>query len=85
MPDKSKWQGRQMTLRESDGGIVPLSPADQAGESMPGNAGAGKAATLTRDSARAPTVHSDGFSVLTRLERITMRREKQPTATFTKL
>ena len=82
MPDKSKWQGRQMTLRESDGGIVPLSPADQAGESMPGNAGAGKAAKLTRDSARAPTVHSDGFSVLTRLDRITMRAEQQPAATF---
>jgi group II intron reverse transcriptase/maturase len=85
MPDKSKWQGRQMTLRESDGGIVPLSPADQAGESMPGNAGAGKAAKLTRDSARAPTVHSDGFSVLTRLDRITMRAEQQPAATFNNL
>jgi len=85
MPDKSKWQGRQMTLRESDGGIVPLSPADQAGESMPGNAGAGKAAKLTRDSVRAPAVHSDGFSVLTRLDRITMRAEQQPTATFNNL
>jgi len=85
MPDKSKWQGRQMTLRESDGGIVPLSPADQAGESRPGNAGAGKAAKLTRDSVRAPAVHSDGFSVLTRLDRITMRAEQQPTATFNNL
>ena len=74
-----------MTLRESDGAIVPLSPADQAGESMPGNAGAGKAAKLTRDSARAPTVHSDGFSVLTRLDRITMRAEQQPAATFNNL
>ena len=74
-----------MTLRESDGGIVPLSPADQAGESMPGNAGAGKAAKLTRDSVRAPAVHSDGFSVLTRLDRITMRAEQQPTATFNNL
>ncbi len=70
MPDKSKWQERQTTLRESDGGIVPLSLADQAGESMPGNAGAGKAARLTRGPDRAPTVLSDGTSVLTRLDRI---------------
>ena len=85
MPDKSKWQERQMTLRESDGRIVPLSLAGQASESMPSNAGAGKAAKLTRDPDRASTVLRDGDSVITRLDLITTRAESDQAATFDNL
>ncbi len=74
-----------MTLWESDGRIVPLQLADQAGESKPGNSGAGKAAKPSRDPDRTPTVRSDGDSVLNRLDRITTRAEQQPAAPFNNL
>lgn len=50
MPDKLNRQGRQMTLRESEGCIVPLKLEDQSSGSKPGNAGAGKAPKPVRVS-----------------------------------
>ena len=85
MPDKSKWRGTQTTLRESDGGIVPQQREDQSRETKLGNASAGKAAKLTRDSDRASTVRRDGNSVLTRLDVITKRAEGDHAATFNNL
>ena len=82
MPAERKTRERQMTFWESDGRIVPQQHAGQAWETKPGNAGGGKAAKPTRDADRAATVGSDGTSVLTRLERITERAEREPTATF---
>jgi hypothetical protein len=57
-----------MTVRESDGHILPLPPGDQSGSEKPGNAGAGKVARTSRDPDRAPAVLSDGTTVLTRLD-----------------
>ena len=74
-----------MTLRESDGRIVPQQHEDQSCETTPGNAGRGKAAKLTRDSDRTSTVRGDGFSVLSRLDRITKRAERDHAATFNNL
>jgi len=71
-----------MTIWESDGRIVPLQLADQASESKWGNSRAGKAAKPSRDLDQTPTVHRDGDSVLTRLDRITTRADQQPEATF---
>ena len=85
MPDKSKWQERQTTLRESDGGIVPQQREDQSRETKLGNASAGKAAKLTRDSDRTSTVLRDGDSMTNRLDRITMRAESDAAATFNNL
>jgi len=82
MPAEPQRRERQMTFWESDGCIVPLKPADQAGGSKPGNSGAGKAAKPTRETDRTPPVPSDGDSVLNRLDRITTRAEQQPEATF---
>ena len=82
MPYKLKKRGRQMTLWESDGRIVPLQLADQTSETKPGNSGGGKAAKPSRDPNQASTVRRDGASVLTRLDRITQRAEQQPEATF---
>ena len=82
MPYKLKKQGKQMTLWESDGRIVPLQLADQASELKRGNSRAGKAAKPSGDPDRTPTVRRDGDSVLTRLDRITTRAEQYPEATF---
>jgi len=82
MPTEPQRRERQMTLWESDSCIVPQQRADQVRETRPGNAGGGKAAGLTRDTDRTSTVHSDGPSVLTRLDRITERAERDREATF---
>lgn len=85
MPDKPKQQGRQMTLWESDGRIVPQPAEVQSVGGKPGNAGTGKAARPTRDLDRAPTVHRDGDSVLTRLDRIHQRAKSLPDEVFNNL
>jgi RNA-directed DNA polymerase len=85
MPAERKTRERQMTFWESDGRIVPQQRGAQARATKPGNAGGGKAAKPTRDADRAPTVRSDGPSVLTRLDRITERAEREPTGTFNNL
>ncbi|MCA9171386.1 MAG: group II intron reverse transcriptase/maturase, partial [Planctomycetales bacterium] len=70
---------------KSDDGIVPLKLEDQSSGSKPGNAGAGKAVRPTRDPDRTSTVLGDGDSVLTRLDRITKRAERDHAATFNNL
>ena len=74
-----------MTLRESDGRIVPLKSGDQSDGMKPSNIGAGKAARPIRDPDRAPTVLRDGPSVITRLDHIHQRAETQPDAVFNNL
>jgi len=85
MPDKLQKQGRQMTLWESDGCIVPQQLADQASETTPGNSGRGKASRPSRDPDQTPSTPSGGDSVLNRLDRITMRAEQKPEETFNNL
>jgi RNA-directed DNA polymerase len=65
-----------MTVRESDRCILPAKP---------GNSGGGKAATPSRSSDHASTGRSDGLSVLTRLDYITERAQKQPEEVFNNL
>ncbi len=74
-----------MTLRESDGRIVPLKSGIPSDGMKPGNAGAGKAARTLRDPDRVPTVLRDGPSVLTRLDHIHQRAESQPDVVFNNL
>ena len=71
MPAEPQRRERQMAFWESDGRIVPLKREGQSRRSKPGNAGAGKAAKLTRGPDGTSTVHRDGRSVLTRLDLIT--------------
>lgn len=85
MLDEPQRRERQRTFWESDGRIVPLKRDDQSRGSKPGNADEGKAAKLTRGPDRAPTVLSDGDSVLTRLNLITIRAKRERTATFDNL
>jgi RNA-directed DNA polymerase len=85
MPDKSNKQGRQMTLRESDGCIVPPKLEGQSSGQKPGNAGVGKAARPSRESGRTAPVRSGGPSVITRLDRITQRAKSHPTEVFNNL
>lgn len=85
MPAEPQRRERQMALWDSDGRIVPLKREAQSRRSKPGNAGAGKAAKLTRGPARASAVHRDGRSVLTRLNLITYRAEHDAAATFDNL
>jgi RNA-directed DNA polymerase len=85
MPDKLNKQGRQMTLRESDGYIVPPKLEDQSSGQKPGNTGVGKAARPSRDSDRTSPVRSGGPSVITRLDRITQRAKSHPTEVFNNL
>ena len=72
-------EGRQMTNRESEQRIVPLTP---------GNAGRGKALSPTRDPNDTPAVRSDGQESLVnpavhdRLSYIHERAQAQPTADF---
>ena len=65
-----------MAERKSDRRIVPAKP---------GNSGGGKAATPSRGSDHAPAVRSDGPSVLTRLDYITERAQKQAEEVFNNL
>ncbi len=58
-----------MTFRESDDRIVPLHPEDQSGGDKPSNIGVGKAVGILRVLDQAPSVLSDGTSVITRLNR----------------
>ena len=74
-----------MTLRESDGRIIPTKLDYQSSGTKPGHAGVGKAARPLRDPDRAPPVLRDGASVLTRLDHIHQRAEAQPEEVFTNL
>ena len=56
-----------MTIRESDGRIVPLPVEVESVGEKPGNAGAGKAARPLRGRDRAPSVLRDGTMVITTL------------------
>ena len=60
-----------MTIRESDGRIVPKPAEVQSVGEKPSNIGAGKAARPLRDSDRAPSVLRDEsklFATVARLE-----------------
>lgn len=70
---------------KSDGGIVPLKREDQSRGSKPGNAGAGKAARPSRDSADTPSALSGGSPVSDRLNRITQRAETYSEECFNNL
>ena len=85
MPAEPQRRERQTALWDSDGRIVPLKREHRSRRSKPGNAGAGKAAKLTRGPDRASAVHRDGRSVLTRLDLITYRAEHDRAATFDNL
>ena len=74
-----------MTLRESDGRIVPLKSGIQSDGMKPSNIGAGKAARPIRDPDRAPSVLRDGITVLTRLDHIHQRAVTQPNSVFNNL
>ena len=74
-----------MTFRESDGRIVPLKSGLQPDDMKPSNIGAGKAARPIRDPDRAPSVLSDGSTVLTRLVHIHQRAVTQPNGVFNNL
>ena len=74
-----------MTSRESDRRILPqleLFDSSDTNNEKPGNAGAGKAATPTRDSDHPPSLRRDGPTVIERLSYIHDRAQKQPTADF---
>ena len=85
MPDKLNKRGRQTTFRESDSCIVPLTTEDQSVETKLGNSNEGKAAGILRDPDRTPPAHSDGESVLNRLDRITTRAKTHPEEVFNNL
>lgn len=74
-----------MTLRESDGRIVPLKSGLQPDGAKPSNIGAGKAARPIRDPVLAPSVLRDGSTVITRLDHIHQRAKTQPNAVFNNL
>ena len=74
-----------MTDRESDRRIVLFSAEDQSVASKSGNADAGKASKLLRDPDRASSVHRDGTTMLTRLDRISQRAEGDSKAVFNNL
>ena len=59
-----------MTIRESDGRIVPMPAEVQSVGEKPSNVGAGKAVRPLRDPDRAPSVLRDGLTVIPRLARI---------------
>ena len=74
-----------MAERESDHRIVPqleLFDTSDTHNEKPGNSGAGKAVTPTRDSDHPPPILSDGPTVTERLSYIHDRAQKQPTADF---
>ena len=60
MPDKPNQRGRQTTLRESDGPVVPKCLEVQSGSEKPGNAGVGKRARISRDDDDPPPTLSGG-------------------------
>ena len=74
-----------MTLWESDDCIVPKKLEDQSSESTSGNAESGKAVRPIRVSSRPPATHRSGTPVNDRLERITMRAERDAAASFNNL
>ncbi len=85
MPTEPQRRERQMTFWDSAGRIVPLKPVVQTGGSKRGNARAGKAAKLTRETIRPLTAPKGGSPVLARLHRIIYRAERDATATFNNL
>jgi hypothetical protein len=66
-----------MTFRESDGRIVPLKSGLQPDGMKPSNIGAGKAARLSHNPDRAPSVLRDGLTVIIRLDKIHQRAATQ--------
>ena len=58
-----------MTFRESDDRIVPQKLENQSSGMKLGNTGEGKAVRISRDAVWAPTVLSDGLSVIPLLYR----------------
>jgi hypothetical protein len=82
-----KWNKRreQMTLRGSDDRIVPMPSACQAEGDKPSNIGVGKAVGISRDPDLAPSVLSDGNTVITRLDRTFERAKADPEAVFNNL
>ncbi len=74
-----------MTCRESDRRIIPqlelFDLSDRASE-KPGNSGAGKATTPTRNPETPPSLRRDGPTVIERLSYIHDRAQEQPTADF---
>ena len=76
MSAELKKQERQTAMGKSDRCVVPAKP---------GNAGGGKAATLLPQSTRASAARRGGFTVLTRLDRITERARKYPREAFNNL
>ena len=74
-----------MTDRESDRRIVPFSAEDQSVASKSGNADAGKASKLSRDPDWASSVHRDGTTMRTRLDRISQRDEGDSKAVLNNL
>ncbi len=58
-----------MTIRESDGRIVPKPAEVQSVGEKPSNVGVGKAARPVRDSDRAPSVLRDGFTLFATVAR----------------
>ena len=74
-----------MTFRDSDDRIVPQQLDAQSSESKSGNTDAGKAVRILRDPDWAPSVHRDGTTVLTRLDRISQRAQAHPKAVFNNL
>ena len=85
MPEKWNKRRRQMTLRDSDGRIVPQPPKVQLGSEKPGNTGLGKAVRIFRDQDAPPPTLSGETSVLDRLDRITQRAETHPEEVFNNL
>ena len=77
MRDEPQRRETQMAVRQSDGGIVP---------SKPGNAGGGKAATPSgRSGVGTDRTQRRNESVLTRLERISLRARVHRGEVFTSL
>ena len=74
-----------MTLRESDGRIVPTQSECQSESDKPGNTGAGKAARISRDQDDPPPTLSGETSVLDRLDRIAHRAKTYPEEVFNNL
>lgn len=85
MPNKPHQRERQMTLWESDDRILPQISEVQSEPTKLGNASGGKAVKLTRSPDRAVSVHRDGAPLLTRLDCITQRAERNAAATFDNL
>jgi len=74
-----------MTFRDSDDRIVPQRPENQSGGEKPGNAGAGKAVGISRDSSDPSPALSGGSTVLARLDRVFQRAKTHPDEVYNNL